>query len=112
MVLALAMPIAARAQPAPVATIETGQLRGAEADGIAIFRGIPYAAPPVGDLRWRAPATGGAHGAGRARRQPVQHRLPAEPDGRDVASRGSRPMSEDCLQLNVYAPKAAKGARR
>ena len=39
----------------PVVTIETGKLQGAVADGVVSFKGIPYAAPPVGNLRWRPP---------------------------------------------------------
>ncbi len=39
----------------PVHTVE-GPIRGLVEDGIATFRGIPYAAPPIGSLRWRAPA--------------------------------------------------------
>ena len=35
--------------------VEGGLLQGTVEDGLTIYRGIPYAAPPVGDLRWRAP---------------------------------------------------------
>ncbi len=46
-----------RSRPAPTATTSTGRIRGTTtSDGrIAYFRGVPYAAPPVGDLRWRPP---------------------------------------------------------
>ena len=40
----------------PVATTEGGVLSGVLEHGVFIFRGIPYAAPPVGDRRWREPA--------------------------------------------------------
>ncbi len=45
-------------QPAPVVTTASGRLRGRwKVDGtIAVFRGVPYAAPPVGERRWRPPA--------------------------------------------------------
>ncbi|MFE2309835.1 carboxylesterase family protein, partial [Streptomyces sp. NPDC059411] len=37
----------------PVVDLPAGRLRGAIEDGLAVFRAVPYAAPPVGDLRWR-----------------------------------------------------------
>ena len=37
------------------AVVETGELDGDIEDGLRVFEGIPYAAPPVGELRWRAP---------------------------------------------------------
>jgi len=36
-------------------TIETGQVEGTAQDGMTVYRGIPFAAPPVGDLRWQPP---------------------------------------------------------
>ena len=38
-----------------VVTVDSGQLQGAMIDGVAAFKGIPYAAPPVGEWRWRPP---------------------------------------------------------
>ena len=94
-------------------SITSGELRGKEhlVDTFAWF-GIPYAAPPVGDLRWRAPrpalsweGTFDAFEYGSLCFQP--------PNGSsgDIAPRTERMMgSEDCLSLNVYAPKNALNA--
>ena len=45
----------APSQTPPVVRVESGELQGVVDDGVASFKGIPFAAPPVGDLRWRPP---------------------------------------------------------
>jgi para-nitrobenzyl esterase len=47
-------------QPAPV-KVEHGLVQGTVEDGLTVYRGIPFAAPPVGDLRWRAPQLAGGN---------------------------------------------------
>ena len=93
----------AAATMAPLAT-QNGDVQGLMQDGVAVFRGLPYAASPEGDLRWRPP-------------QPAPRRNttfdatvfgPVCPQ----SQRGSTyltgmPMGEDCLRLNVYTPAAA-----
>ena len=96
--------VAVAAEPRdPVAAVSGGQVRGkllAQGD-VAVFKGIPYAAPPVGDLRWREP-------------QPVK----AWPGVRDATAFGAACVQEvrdgnrqeatgngeDCLHLNVWTP--------
>ncbi|MEW1860839.1 carboxylesterase family protein [Streptomyces sp. NPDC088194] len=78
---------------------------------VTVFRGIPYAAPPVGDLRWRPPQPpapwSGVHRAGRF--GPMCPQAP-----HDAATAGVElPMSEDCLHLNVWTQgMAATGTPR
>jgi para-nitrobenzyl esterase len=86
---------------APVAVTQTGVVRGFTADGVDKFLAIPYAAPPVGDLRWRAPQTP-------ARWRGVRDGTQLPPRCPQVVnSNGPRSETEDCLYLNVYAPPHA-----
>jgi para-nitrobenzyl esterase len=82
--------------------------------GSATWLGIPYAAPPVGDLRWRAPQPAprwtGARETLVAGSPCVQYASPF--GGMENVSRGQPAGSEDCLVLNVYAPHAATPASR
>jgi para-nitrobenzyl esterase len=87
-------------QPAPVKVGE-GLLQGIFEDGLTVYKGIPFAAPPVGNLRWRAPQPAakweGVRQADTFAPGPVQMGNP--PSGK----------SEDCLYLNIWTP--AKSAR-
>ncbi|WP_447761502.1 carboxylesterase/lipase family protein [Sphingopyxis panaciterrae] len=101
--IALAVPVAAQ----QVAT-ESGAVVGATADGIASFKGVPFAAPPVGAGRWSAPAPVVPWNAPRDATaygpDCMQNPLPG-------IKAGDRPMSEDCLTLNIWTPKPAKSAK-
>jgi len=88
-------------RPAPMAATENGRLQGLWREDVAEFRGIPYAAPPVGAWRWRAPQPYPAWGGVREARgyapscaQP-ESKLMRLPEGG---------VSEDCLTLNVLTP--------
>ena len=85
-----------------VVKVDSGKLKGVIADGVVSFKGIPFAAPPVGDLRWRPP-------------QPVEPwtevREATEygPDCAQLPFPGDAaplgvPPAEDCLYANVWAP--------
>src|SRR5262245_50212397 len=98
----------------PNVEIGLGRLRGAERRGIRVFRGIPYAAPPVGALRFRPPEEpepwGGVRDATRAGATAPQ---PGARTFRGPLANliGGGPQSEDCLTLNVWTP-GTDGARR
>ena len=101
---------AAHAQ-APTVKIDSGPLTGVTEGPANVFRNIPYAAPPVGALRWAPPQAPKAWTAPRAAAEagpscPQQ----MNPDGSPNFGGANGPTSEDCLQLNVYAPKASKNA--
>ena len=84
----------------PLVTVDTGALEGTAENGVHAFKGIPYAAPPVGGLRWRAPQ---APPKWDGVRKAVRY-------GSDAPQRLSLTQDEDCLFLNVWAP--ADVARR
>ena len=88
----------AHTAPPPVAFTHAGFLVGLRADGADEFLGIPFAAAPVGELRWRPP-------------QPVApwrgfRRATSLPDecAQLASTNGPGSTSEDCLYLNVYRP--------
>src|SRR6202011_3856676 len=92
----------------PVATTTTGKVRGTLENGVAVFRGIPFAAPPVGDLRFRPPARP-------ARWEGVREATRFGPTVRQSESPGifqelfapTHPAGDDCLNLNVWTPDPA-----
>jgi para-nitrobenzyl esterase len=89
--------------------VEGGRIEGRIEDGVRAFKGIPFAAPPVGELRWKAP-------------QPVKpwqgvrqatefgNRCMQLPLFSDMVFRSGGP-SEDCLYLNVWAPAQPAGRK-
>jgi len=109
--LLFAVALASTAMAAEQVKIDSGMVEGTlNSDGsLRIFRGIPFAAPPVGELRWRPP-------------QPVKPwsgvRMAVEFGPRcvqgkvfgDIIARGKE-MSEDCLSLTVWTPPRSKAKK-
>ncbi|MEU9162306.1 carboxylesterase family protein [Streptomyces sp. NPDC048424] len=90
---------------APVVHTGSGRIRGAVERGLAVFKGVPYAAPPVGPLRWLPaqphPGWSGvldASAYGPSAPQAVRAGDPV------LGSHGLPPFDEDCLTLNVWTP--------
>lgn len=97
----------APAAATPVPT-ESGIVDGVQQGPISVFKGIPYAAPPVGERRWRAPEPAPAWQDVRKADafSPICPQVGAYPED---APR--EPMSEDCLTLNVWTPAASPTAK-
>lgn len=102
-------PAVARADQ-PVVRAPAGAVRGVEADGLRVFKGVPYAAAPVGALRWKPPAEApswtGVRDAldyGPACWQP-------KPRVGSIYASPLKAFSEDCLSLNVWTPDRAERA--
>jgi para-nitrobenzyl esterase len=94
---------------APVVTTSDGVVRGATAGTVNEFLGLPYAAPPTGNLRWRAPQPAAAW-AGTRDATTFEPSCPQATMGNPFLPPG--PISEDCLYLNVYTPAGRPGANR
>ena len=110
-VLSLGTSLAARAADGPVVRISGGQVQGvmAPSGGAAVFKGIPFAQPPVGPLRWKEPQPVKAWTGVRPAADFGHTCAQAEAGWNKLAV--SR-MSEDCLYLNVWTPEwPAKGKK-
>jgi len=87
-------------QPASDPTVvktDEGTVRGMAANGVISFKGIPYAAPPIGPLRWRVPQPA----------KPWQGVRNAVEFGPNCMQSDDVPKSEDCLTLNIWRPAEA-----
>ncbi len=88
-------------QSAPIPT-EYGLVQGVAEKDLTVFKGIPFAAPPVGELRWRAPQPAAKWTGVRA----------ADKFGPDpYQGDGSNGVSEDCLYLNIWTPAKSPGEK-
>lgn len=98
-----AMTLTVFAAERPVAQVESGRLQGALEFGMQVFKNIPYAAPPVGELRWRPPqpaiSWSGVRDASKFGSSCPQMFV------KNLSTGLILPGSEDCLKLNVYLPQ-------
>lgn len=101
---------AAATPPGPIVQTPAGTLRGETKGDLHIFKGVPYALPPVGSHRWQPPVPmpkwQGVHQAtsfGPACYQPAN-------DSASIYAWKAMPMSEDCLSLNIWALANARRA--
>ncbi|MBW8368829.1 MAG: carboxylesterase family protein [Arenimonas sp.] len=109
--LALAAPAWAQVPARPVVLTEAGAVAGSSELGVEVFRGLPYAAPPVGDLRWREPQPMPSWRGERDAR--LRANACMQKPGASLEGGGDPgPLSEDCLTLNVWTPAGAGTAKR
>jgi para-nitrobenzyl esterase len=110
LLLAACFAMPAQAQHAVTIDVPAGVARGTHEGGLRIFRGLPFARPPVGERRWRPPAElsrwEGVRDATRFGPSCIQ---PARRTASIYADEVG-PTSEDCLTLNIWAPEDARDA--
>ena len=107
-VLAMAAASAGAQSSPPQVKIASGMLSGVRDGDVVAFKGVPFAAPPVGDLRWRPPQPAAPWSGVRAADK-VGAVCAQAYNAKDNGV-GPQPVSEDCLTLNVFAPAGAKAA--
>ena len=83
-----------------------GAVSGVADNGLVIFKGIPFAAPPVGELRWKAPAPVKPW-SGVKKADAFANACMQPPNSQGNTS----PVSEDCLYLNVWTPATSSAAK-
>lgn len=112
----LAAPFAASAQLTGPVQTEQGAVQGApgKIDGVTVFKNIPFAAPPVGDLRWKLPqppaSWDGVRDATQYGDVCVQNPAPQRfPPNAATDTENFTGMSEDCLNLNIWTPAKQPG---
>ena len=100
-------------------TTKYGQMQGVEEEGVLLFKGVPYAAPPVGELRWKPPVDPQPWDGvrvcdtyGPRPVQPTQGGLFFEPWGTDFYYMGFPACSEDCLYLNIATDAQSADEKR
>jgi para-nitrobenzyl esterase len=104
--------VALGSEPETTVKIQDGVIAGAAVDGVDVFKGIPFAAPPVGPNRWRAPQPvvpwKGVLDADTYGPTPMQNKAMAM----FIAGNASVKISEDCLYLNVWTTSTKSREKR
>jgi para-nitrobenzyl esterase len=101
--LIAAFPLAGGAGAQPVHT-ESGAVSGLREGGIIVYEGIPYAAPPLGDLRWRPPSPAEPWAG---TRKAATFAPACMQEGVSMPGETPPSVSEDCLYLNIWAPRSS-----
>ena len=105
--LMMAVPAVAAA---PVVEAPAGTVEGKAAGKVRVFKGIPFAQPPVGPLRWKPPVALPAWQGVRKAQSFGAACVQPRPTAIGIYTNPPAKVSEDCLTLNIWAPEAAKDA--
>lgn len=81
--------------------IESGALQGVTSNGLTVYKGVPYAAPPLGNLRWREPKSVAPW---KGLRKADSFAPACLQKGVSMPGEKPSPVSEDCLYLNIWTP--------
>jgi para-nitrobenzyl esterase len=95
---------------APKVVTSGGTIVGETVNGVNVFKGVPYAQPPIGALRWAPPQPISWNGERAATTFALPCLQPMRPDGKPNGAGVTGDSSEDCLYLNVWAPANANNA--
>jgi para-nitrobenzyl esterase len=98
----------ARLSPAAPVQITDGPIEGTREGNLTVYRGVPYARPPVGKLRWRPPMSPSPW-QGLLRANAFRPACPQ--NGPVVPGMEIQPISEDCLYLNIWTPDSRPSAK-
>jgi para-nitrobenzyl esterase len=90
------------AQTDPIVSVTGGKIQGRAVENGAVFKGVPFAAPPVGDLRWKPPMPVKAWTGVRDAHEYAAECIQPDSGWNHVAAMGAK---EDCLYLNIWAPE-------
>jgi len=105
---ALLAALTAHAAEAPVVKAPAGTARGETTSDIRIFRGLPYAAPPSGPMRWKPPVAATVWQGTRDATKFGPACFQQRPRTASIYADPPAEMSEDCLALNIWTPAAAR----
>lgn len=100
LLLVLATSAIASAQ-SPTANTQSGAISGVSENGLAVSKGVPFATPPLGDLRWRPPIQAASW---RGVRKAEAFAPACMQEGVSMPGEAPPKVSEDCLYLNIWTP--------